>query len=60
MEKEIFKEGDRITLNTGYACDTGTFVKYEGKLVVWKDSYGDIYKSPIDKYNITFLPTKTK
>lgn len=52
-----FQVGDRISLNTGYACDTGEFIRYIenefGRCVMWKSSVGGIYTSPLNKYKIT-------
>lgn len=55
--KTEFKKGDKITLNTGYGCDVGIFIRMEGDNVVWKDKDGDLYKSPIAEYKITLLIT---
>ncbi len=38
MEK--FEKGDKIDIGTGYDCDRGTFLRYEGDLVVWESKMG--------------------
>ena len=52
-ENTKFKDGDRITIGTGYDCDKGIFKKYEGNFVIWKSVCGGEYKTPMDKYKIT-------
>lgn len=54
---EPFKKGDKISLNTGFACDRGTFIRMEDGKVVWKDRFGGIYKSPLSQYKITKVKT---
>lgn len=51
-----FLPGDYITLNTGFSCDTGVFIRYEDNIVVWAAYLGGTYKSPMDKYDITLDP----
>lgn len=50
---KTFVQGDKITLNTGYLCDTGTVVKMDGDNVVWESVAGGVYSSPINQYSIT-------
>lgn len=51
--KPDFKPGDKITLNTGYSCDKGVFLRWDGEKCVWRDKDGNVYKSPWTEYNIT-------
>jgi hypothetical protein len=48
-----FKPGDKINLNTGYACDKGTVIRMDGDNVVWEAVLGGVYSSPVANYNIT-------
>jgi len=54
-KKQMFKKGDKITLNTGYRCDTGTVIRCDDVSVTWESVLGSIYTSPFNKYNITLL-----
>ncbi|KKQ95336.1 MAG: hypothetical protein UT21_C0006G0008 [Candidatus Woesebacteria bacterium GW2011_GWA1_39_11b] len=47
-----FKNGDRITLNIGYARDCGTVLADYGNVVFWENKNGR-YCSPRNQYKIT-------
>lgn len=57
--KPIFENGDMITLNTGYPCDAGKFLRWEDDKAVWEDEFGKVYKSPYTMYDITLKGKKT-
>ena len=52
MAQQSFKKGDRIDIGTGYQCDKGTFIRYEGNNVVWESDMGGEFKTPLSEYNI--------
>lgn len=57
MTQQTFEKGDRIDIGTGYQCDKGTFIRYEGNNIVWESELGGIYKTPVNdkRYKIRKL-----
>lgn len=51
-QKTKFKKGDKIDLQTGFACDRGTVIRQKGTVVIWESNLGGTYKSPLDIYDI--------